>query len=254
MLKKIAGIVNEREEKWTAEQKLLHQQKIEEKMEKAKKQSQYVHKLLVQCKSWDGPVCSIEELDSILHKKPDLVEKIVKIELTYYIHTHRSNVIAAPSLFKVNKISHSERLSNLYILLNGQSTSFTALPKNNDALRILQNINNDESPSHDEKENLLDIGQMCVTLWNENGHAAWYLGYCIDVCQNGLYTIEHIHRVAKDLSLKWKYPTRDDTAQVDEEHILDCEIEGEWNITNRNNEFTLRNHNAINAKFRDVKQ
>ena len=82
--------------------------------------SRRVHKLLIQCKSWGGPVCSIEELDSILHQKPDLVEQIVKTELTYYKHTHCADVVAAPSLIKLNKITHSERLSKLYILFNGQ--------------------------------------------------------------------------------------------------------------------------------------
>ena len=88
MLKKIASVVNEREEKWTEEQKILHQRKTEEKLKKAKNHSQHVHKLLVQCKGWGGPVCSIEELDSILHMKPDLADKVVKVELGYYKHTH----------------------------------------------------------------------------------------------------------------------------------------------------------------------
>ena len=33
------------------------------------------------------------------------------------------------------------------------------------------------------------------------------------------------------------------------EHILQCDIDGEWNILHRNNEFTLKNHAIINAKF-----
>ena len=117
--------------------------------------------------------------------------------------------------------------------------------------RFFQNHVGDERPSlQQEKKNLLDSGQMCVTLWNENGKATWYLGYCVDVIQSGLY--EHIHRVNKDSSLKWKYPTRDDIAQVNEYQILDCDI-GDWNILNRNNEFTLRNHSIIHKKFTDVK-
>ena len=114
-------------------------------MEKAKNQSQYVHKLLVLCKTWNGPAISIEELESILCQHPDSVEKIVKTELTYYKHTHHSENIAAPSLFKLNKISHEERLSNLCILLNGQSTSFTTLPKNKDELQVVQNNNQNQT-------------------------------------------------------------------------------------------------------------
>ena len=249
LLKKIASVVNEREEKWTEEQKILHQRKTEEKLKKAKNHSQRVHKLIVQCKGWGGPVCSIEELDSILHKKPDLADKVVKVELGYYKHTHRSDVIATPSLFKLNNISHSERLSNLCIL-SGQSREFIALPNNNDALQVLRTTNG-ENPIQEEN-NLLDVGQMCVTLWNENGQRIWYLGYCIENCHDGLYTVEHIHRRSTSSNLKWKYPARNGTSQVDEEQILDCKIDGEWNITDRNNEFTLKNQNNINEKFRNV--
>ena len=62
-------------------------------MEKAKNQSQYVHKLLVLCKTWNGPAISTDELESILSQHPDSVEKIVKTELTCYKHSHRSENI-----------------------------------------------------------------------------------------------------------------------------------------------------------------
>ena len=35
---------------------------------------------------------------------PDISEKIVRTELSYYRHTHRSDVIARPDLFKLNKV------------------------------------------------------------------------------------------------------------------------------------------------------
>ena len=37
----------------------------------AKKQSQYVNKLLAQCKSWDGPVVSIPELEAVMKRHYD---------------------------------------------------------------------------------------------------------------------------------------------------------------------------------------
>ena len=67
-------------------------------MEQAKKQNQYVHKLLVQCKTWSRPVCSMAELESILSKKPNAAEAIVKTEFLYYKHTHCPKVIASQSL------------------------------------------------------------------------------------------------------------------------------------------------------------
>ena len=105
-MKKLAKLLNLREDKWTEGQKLLLNHRVLQKMEEAKNHSQYVHKLLVLCKTWNGLAISIEELES---QHPDSVEKIVKTELAYYNHTHRSENIAAQSLFKLNKISHEER-------------------------------------------------------------------------------------------------------------------------------------------------
>ena len=45
----------------------------------------------------------------------------VKSELTYYKHTHRTEVIANPRLFKLTKITHEERLSNLLVILDQNS-------------------------------------------------------------------------------------------------------------------------------------
>ena len=94
LMKKLAKLLNLREFKWTEEQKLLLNQRVQEKMEKTKNQSQYVHKLRVLCKTWNGPAISIEELESILSHHPDSEEKIVKTELTYFKHIHRSENIA----------------------------------------------------------------------------------------------------------------------------------------------------------------
>ena len=121
VMKKMVQILNKKEDEWTDQQKTLLKQKIEEKMETAKKASQYVSKLLVQCKSWGGPVVSIEELEAVIRKNPDRTEMIVKSELTYYKHTHRTEVIANPKLFKLTKITHEERLSNLLVILDQNS-------------------------------------------------------------------------------------------------------------------------------------
>lgn len=245
LMKKLTSLLNKREDEWTVKQKLLFKKKMEEKMELAKKQSQYVNKLLVQCKSWGGPVSSIEELQTTLKRHPEAVENIVEVELTYYKHTHRTEVIANPSLFKLIKISHEERLSNLFVLLNSSGTIMTAMPTNSDALRILRNIG--QFPKVAEKG--LDCGQLCATLWNEGGVKTWYLGYCVEVLEND-FRVEHMHRIAKESNLKWRYPARPDIALVESDQILNCAIEGEWDIlSNRNSEFVLKNHEVVCQLF-----
>ena len=186
-------------------------------MEKAKNHSQYVHKLLVLCKTWNRPAISIEELESILCQHPDSVEKIVKTELTYYKHTvHCSENIAASSLFKLNKISHEEKLSNLCILLN----VFTTLKG---ALQVIQNNHQNQTTNSIDDELTIDIGQPCVTLWRENTIETWYVGYCIEVNDN-VVTVEHIHQTEKCSNHKWKYPTKSDIAPFGNDQILDCEV------------------------------
>lgn len=121
IMRTMVKLLNKREDDWTQEQRRLQKLKIEEKMEMAKKQSQYVNKLLSQCKSWCGPIASIAELESVLKKHHDKAETVVKTELAYYKHTHRPEVVVNPSLFKLIRVTHEERLSNLMVLLNQQT-------------------------------------------------------------------------------------------------------------------------------------
>ena len=72
---------------------------------------------------------------------------------------------------------------------------------------------------------------------------------------DGTYRIEHIHRTDKNFNLKWRYPSKEDIADVEEDQILDCDIDGDWDVlSNRNNEFSLRNHEFINEMFIDVQR
>ena len=59
------------------------------------------------CKEWGGPAISVEELNEILRKNSDKVEQIVRIELSYYRDTHRSEIVSNPDLFKLNKVGYN---------------------------------------------------------------------------------------------------------------------------------------------------
>ena len=99
---KVVKFLNEMELKWVAEQKKLKLKQIKEKIEKGKKRDQYVQKRLKLCKSWGGPVVSVEELHTILNSHPDQNEVIVRNELIYFRESHKSEVLYNPELFKVN--------------------------------------------------------------------------------------------------------------------------------------------------------
>ena len=53
-----------------------------------------------------------------MKKRPDDAEIVVKVELTHYKHTHHAEIIVNLSLFKLIRVTHDERLSNLMVLLN----------------------------------------------------------------------------------------------------------------------------------------
>ena len=101
---------------------------------------------------------------------------------------------------------------------------------------------------------MLDINQICVTLWNVDHRKVWYIGYCKEIKENGGFIIECLDRVKNNSDLKWKYPSCNDICVAEAEQLLQIEIEGEWDVGNdRDMTFTLYNHEAINKKFIDIK-
>ena len=182
-LKQVVKILEKKECLWNENQKKLNQEKILEKLQKAKKQSCYTNKLLMQCKSWGGPVTSVDEVLQIIQKKPDIAEHIIRVELAYYRDTHKADVISTPELFRLNKVTHEERLTNLSVLLSGKSLhNVSPLPTAEKALKLLQS--SDDSDESEVSSDLLDVSlnQMCVTLWlDDNNQRVWYLGYCVEM-------------------------------------------------------------------------
>ena len=62
-----------------------------------------------------------------------------KTEMAYFAqHTHRADKIARPELYRLNGISHDEKLENLILLLENEedadSTSIINLPTNDNIL------------------------------------------------------------------------------------------------------------------------
>ena len=62
-----------------------------------------MQKRLKLCKSWGGPVVSVEELCTILNSHPDQNEVSVRNKLIYIRESHKSEVLYNPELFKLNR-------------------------------------------------------------------------------------------------------------------------------------------------------
>ena len=249
--------LNDMEKNWTAEQKVLHTNKILEKIEKGKQQSVYTDKCLQQCKEWGGPAVSVEELNEILRKNSDKAEQIVRIELSYYRDTHKQEIISNPHLFKLNKIRYEEQLVNLCTLLAGKKvgSKFVSLPTNKDVARVLPAIiGKGETPTPSEEEDKIEVGEMYITLISEAGVNTWYLATCLNFDDaKDYFEMEFLHRVDSSKNLKWKNPTRKDIDHLFKGSILSCVIDGQWDVSaQRNMTFTLRNHEYIEQIIMDL--
>ena len=127
------------------------------------------------CKSWRDPCTTVEELQQILKKKCDQDVHIVKSELAYYAHTHKADKLGRPDLFRLNGISHEEKLTNLAILLSEDCISACTvanLPTNDDVIAVLEGTTTEQQSN--EPSNL-KINELCVVVWqNCDAGYEWY--------------------------------------------------------------------------------
>ena len=226
----VKNVLQARETKWNAQQKMLMKAKIQAKFEKLNTQKDYSRKLLENCKSWGGPCVSAEELETII-AKPDNQDRIVKAEFAYFRQTHQPDMIARPDLFKINKISSEEQLKNLMILLSDRDNltgTVTDLPTNAD---VLQMITRDvtHKPRKDTTTLLPDINDLCIVVWAVNGRMQWFLGY-IKVQYDGHYLVDHIERESDGNDYMWKYPLADDVHKVKTNQIVPVKVLGDRNM------------------------
>ena len=83
-----------------------------------------------------------DELIAAIDAKPGKQEQTATTELTFYRNIHKSDMKAFPDLFKLNKISHEERLGDLLVLLSEETIacgSVVDLPTNAETLKTLKN-------------------------------------------------------------------------------------------------------------------
>ena len=254
----IVKLLNNMEKEWTDEQKTLHRNKILEKIEKGRQQSVYTDKCLQLCKTWGGPAISVDELNDILQKNSDKVEKIVRTELSYYRDTHKTEIMSTPELFKLNKITYDQQLLNLCTLLSGKDVGgkYTSLPTNKNVAKILSTStpdNNLSADDQDEDDDAVRVGQQYVTLIAEGSKNTWYLATCMSVTDDGKCEMEFLHRVQQSSDLKWKNPAKADYDTLTKNSIISCVIDGEWDVSkDRNMTYTLRNHVYINQLVKDM--
>ena len=157
-------------------------------------------------------------------------------------------MIARPDLYKGNCVSHDERLENLSVLLGDALPSSSTdiqlqLPSNSDALKVIAPTTQAADPSEDHSDEIdsVEVNNLYVTLWTENGTKTWYIGYCTGF-NSGKAIIDHLHRIRKNSNVVWKYPEKADLAEVMSDQVLAVRPIGQWDLTHsRKMTFKLNN-------------
>ena len=76
----------------------------------------------------------------------------------------------------------------------------------------------------------------------------WYIASCKGKNPDGTYEMDHLTRVQRESTLKWKQPARIDKITLQAESIVECSVDGEWDVSQeRNMTFTLQNHAFISS-------
>jgi len=142
-----------------------------------------------------------------------------------YIPTSLRNVKSDP--FRLNKISHDEKLENLTILLAGDDMNVTNsttcdLPSNEDVLKVINNIDQPCTSQTSFRHNLA-INELCVSVWqNSVKEYVWYIGYVKEITDDG-YVIDYMIP-SRDSVLKWKYPDSEDVQTAEDAQIVPCDF------------------------------
>ena len=116
--------------------------------------------------------------------------------MSCYRETHQAARYETPKLFKLTKISHEERLENIFVILsNGTnkiasilSTAMLDLPTNEELSHVIfdhtSEVKNDVS---------VVVNQLCIVVWEVEKEVKWFIGYVKEILEDG-YTVEHLHQ------------------------------------------------------------
>ena len=185
----------------------------------------------------------------ILKCRPNQEKSILRTELAYFSHTHKTDKVQRPELYRQNCISQEEKIEDLCIFTDDaqQCSATTAnLPTNEDGIKALSNTSNGVVTTRN-----YEVKKLCVVLWaDKNIKYQWYLGYIKERNADG-YMVDHLDRSSKTQNKYWKYPKKADIQLVEDEQSLEVEVEGEWTLDSRNHKFILNNEKEILYTFKE---
>jgi len=166
-------------------------------------------------------------------------------------------VIARPELFKLTKITHEERLENLFVLLSDSNNIATAssasvvdLPTDDDVLKVISSA----EVANNIPEDIIQLNEMRIIVWNLGESVKWFVGYVKEKSDKNYYVVEHLERAIQKQDVQWRYHTPDDTQVVEKDQIMSCKVEGDWDFTTNTRimKYMLKNVLLIKNAFKKL--
>lgn len=200
------------------------------------------------CKSHNGPFTSIEELQRYVNKKPKDLQKNLRYEIIFKRQLNSQDFQIRPSLYKVNRMTVDELLTNLTILLATEEVGpheEIDLPSQEEMMKILR-----------ENQDIKDIQsfyyqQPLAVKWDETETTKrWYLGFYLNGSMDTTLKVDHLtpDREGKEY---WKRPAIDDIQDVFVHQVVPITIDGEWvqSSSSRSLLFQVKNWQDVEEKF-----
>ena len=252
-------ILDQREYDWNKEQKKVKISHLQKLLEDGRKRNDYADRVLVKCKSWNGPFISVEELEtSLLGADNKKTREILRHEITFQRITHPSDAIIRKELYLINKQDISTMKCNLIILLsNAAVVEFNDgevfLPTESEVMETLKSHELEENiPDITEDLDIMKINEPKAIVWEENSELKWYVGFILSIESSNSRKVEHLTRILPGGDSLWNYPNIPDVQDTDVIQILPMEVVGEWDYSDPNKSvFEVKNYEKINEYFKE---
>ena len=252
-------ILDQREYDWNKEQKKVKISHLQKLLEDGRKRNDYADRVLVKCKSWNGPFISVEELEtSLLGADNKKTREILRHEITFQRITHPSDAIIRKELYLINKQDISTMKCNLIILLsNAAVVEFNDgevfLPTESEVMETLKSHELEENiPDITEDLDIMKINEPKAIVWEENSELKWYIGFILSIESLNSRKVEHLTRILPGGDSLWNYPNIPDVQDTDVIQILPMEVVGEWDYSDpKKSVFEVKNYEKINEYFKE---
>ena len=271
--------LDEMELSWTDLQRTKQKERLLENLMKKRKTNDFMNGILKKCKEHNGPVTSVEELMKLVQIESPNLKTFLRLEIQFQRETHRRDAEIRSDLYKVNSLSVDEMILNLTVLLSNDPDADESVlfPCEEEIMEIINNSPADELkeassetssrvemieknleiPSEKSVESgtatLFEPNQPLAVIWDERNRKKWYIGFFLDVIDDGTYRVDYLDRVNHRDSKLWQRPKMyDDIQETEEIQIIPVNVIGEWDFKTDVPYFILENKEEIKRTFEKI--